>query len=91
MDLTNDTHFASLNRTCMQFSRSAHTCRSPTAWAENFLGVTAFVDASTVYGSESARAMLLRGGEARRKNGRLWTSERLKDFKVPQRADLCEC
>ena len=40
------------------------------------------------YGSSASKAMALRGGENRRKDGKLWVSERLRDFKLPQRFDL---
>lgn len=32
VDLKNDTHFAKLNRTCMQFTRSSFSCQGSTPW-----------------------------------------------------------
>ena len=90
VDLTGDEVFEKRNRSCMLFSRSSFTCHSDTKWAEQFNAVTSFIDCSTIYGSDDAKALLLRGGHDRRKDGKLWTSERLRDFKVPTRSDLSE-
>ena len=90
VSLEGDPFFSRLNRTCMHLTRSHVNCRSPTPWAEQFGGITSYVDASVVYGSEARTQMMLRGGEARRKGGRMWTQERLGDFKLPQRKDLGE-
>ena len=91
MDVSGDKVFAKMgNRTCMQFTRSHFNCRSSTQWGEQFNGVTSFLDGSTVYGSSESKAKALRGGDARRKDGKLWVSNRLKDFKIPQRFDLGE-
>ena len=51
VDLSGDKVFSklSVNRTCMQFTRSHFTCRASTKWGEQFNGVTSFLDASTVY------------------------------------------
>ena len=48
-------------------------------------GVTSFLDLSTVYGSDAETMLALRGGEGRRREGKLWTGEGLKDFKLPKR------
>ena len=59
-------------------------------WTERdhcFLIMTDFLFPHS-YGSSASKAMALRGGENRRKDGKLWVSERLRDFKLPQRFDL---
>ena len=91
LDLSRDKFYAKLNRTCMLYTRSDTSCQSRTAWAEQFNGVTSFLDASTVYGSNAQRASDLRGGRGRqqRSGGRLFTNQgRLGQFDLPSRQEL---
>ena len=55
----------------MEFTRSSTFCESSTAIREQINGATAFVDASSVYGSEDEDAINLRIVFQRKING--WT------------------
>ena len=48
---------------CLHFSRSVEFCHSHYTVREQMNGITAFVDASTVYGSEYLTANILRDGD----------------------------
>ncbi len=56
------------NRTCADFKRSTAFCRGELGFREQMNAITAFVDASNVYGSDdetAARLRTLRGGRLR--------------------------
>jgi hypothetical protein len=50
-------------QTCMEFGRSEQFCAQTGGLREQINGITAFVDASNVYGSDDERARRLRTGE----------------------------
>ncbi len=48
------------NRTCMDFTRSTAFCQETLGYREQMNGITAFIDASNVYGSDDETAAMLR-------------------------------
>ena len=84
IDVKGDEFYGSINRTCMDFSRSNHACESGGSdWLEQFNEATSFLDGSQVYGSTKSLQMALR----LKSDGLLATNHRLKDF-LPTRGDL---
>ena len=57
-----DPFYSSLStaQTCLEFERSVAYCEDPTQPREQMNGITAFVDASNVYGSDEETSNLLR-------------------------------
>ena len=58
----NDPFYSNHGVTCLEFSRSTPFCPANSQVREQFNEITAFVDASNVYGSDQATANLLRQG-----------------------------
>ena len=83
IDVKGDQFYGSINRTCMDFSRSNYHCAITTPWIEQFNEATAFLDNSQVYGNTQKRQMALR----LKKGGRLATHQTLEDF-LPSRREL---
>eukprot|EP00094_Tigriopus_californicus_P005399 TCALIF_05205-PA protein Name:"Similar to Pxt Chorion peroxidase (Drosophila melanogaster)" AED:0.03 eAED:0.03 QI:113/0.9/0.90/1/1/1/11/71/1447 len=87
VDLRGDAIFSRFNKTCMAFTRSSWNCQTNVPWMEQLNGVTSFIDASNVYGSNPAKSLLIRGGGNRR-GGVLVENPKLNRFNIPTRADL---
>ena len=90
IDVKGDQFYGSINRTCMDFSRSNFHCNSGGShddgnsdWIEQFNEATSFLDGSQVYGSTKSLQMALR----HKSDGLLATNHRLTDF-LPTRGDL---
>ena len=84
IDVKGDEFYGSINRTCMDFSRSNFQCqKGQSDWIEQFNEATSFVDGSQVYGSTKSLQMALR----HKSDGLLATHRRLTDF-LPSRGDL---
>ena len=85
IDVGGDQFYGTINRTCMDFSRSNYHCASLTSspWLEQFNEATSFLDCSQVYGASKSRQMALR----LQKDGLLATHQDLKDF-LPSRREL---
>lgn len=56
----NDSFFAPRRQTCLELTRSVPFCEGRTHPRNQFNAITGFIDASNVYGSDNARARLLR-------------------------------
>ena len=90
IDVKGDQFYGSINRTCMDFSRSNFHCNGGGShddgnsdWIEQFNEATSFLDGSQVYGSTKSLQMALR----HKSDGLLATNHRLTDF-LPTRGDL---
>ena len=84
IDVKGDEFYGSINRTCMDFSRSNFQCqKGQSDWIEQFNEATSFVDGSQVYGSTKSLQMALR----HKSDGLLATHRRLTEF-LPSRGDL---
>ena len=58
----NDPFFRQHNQICLEFTRSTPFCQQQSQVREQFNDITAFIDASNVYGSEEETARRLRRG-----------------------------
>ena len=85
IDVGGDVFYGTINRTCMDFSRSNFHCATLTSspWLEQFNEATSFLDCSQVYGSTKSRQMALR----LHTDGLLATNNNMKDF-LPTRQQL---
>jgi len=81
-----DSFYSQFGKTCLDFTRSDHHCRSGIEHAEQFNRVTSFLDASQIYGNSKEFAMKLRGG-AKRKQGKLLENSQLNHF-LPSKFDV---
>jgi len=74
----NDAFYATIStpQTCLEFSRSTAFCEELSTVREQMNGITAFVDASNVYGSNDETSILLRSGV----DGKLLANENTSSY-----------
>ena len=81
IDVKNDIFYKSLDVKCLPFTRSDSIC-SRNGVREQFNAITAFVDASNVYGSDETSSNRLRG-----EDGKLKVNEDFKKELLPKSLD----
>jgi len=81
-----DSFYSQFGKTCLDFTRSDHHCRSDLEHAEQFNRVSSFLDGSHIYGRTKEDAINLRGGE-KRQRGQLMKNAQLPHF-LPSKFDM---